>query len=86
MNNKEQAKKIQKIIARAWADDGFKQRLISNPSETLKGEGIEVPDGMDIRVVESTNDVHYFVLPPKPSDLEIAEGNLENRLAMYTHY
>ena len=81
MNREEQAKKIQKIIAKAWADDAFKQRLLSKPSETLREKGIEVPSEVEIRVVESTSNVYYVVLPPRPSSGEVDVEVADERVA-----
>ena len=75
MNQEEQAKKIQKVIAKAWADEVFKQKLISQPKETLREEGLDPPAELEVRVVESTQKVIYLVLPPKPpsDDIEVEE-------------
>ena len=81
MNSAEQAKKIQKIIAKAWADEAFKQRLLANPSEILREEGIEAPNDVEIRVVESTANLHYFVLPPKPGTVSMSVEAVEERKA-----
>jgi hypothetical protein len=94
MNREEQRKKIQKIIAKAWADEAFKQKLLSNPLETLREQGVSIPPGIDVRVVESTADVYYFVLPPKPEGMDIQEavdriaaspGALSPLCTEYTH-
>ncbi|MBF0497970.1 MAG: NHLP leader peptide family RiPP precursor [Deltaproteobacteria bacterium] len=80
MTRDEQIKVYQKIIAKAWADEDFKQRLLSNPSGTLKEEGVEVPSGVEVCVVENTPTRQYLVLPPKPdqdADLE----HMEERIA-----
>jgi hypothetical protein len=76
MNLDEQARKIQKIIAKAWMDGGFKQRLLSAPSKTLKEEGLEIRPGDEVRVVEDTDKVHHLVLPQKPSKEELSEDQL----------
>lgn len=81
MNQEEQAKKNQKVIAKAWTDEAFKKRLLSNPSETLRGEGIDVPGDVEVRAVENTNKVVYFVLPPKPENCDLEE--LEQRAAAF---
>jgi Nitrile hydratase, alpha chain len=52
-----------RVVAQAWTDDSFKRRLLSDPAATLRTEGIEVPDGIEIRVVENTDTVIHFVLP-----------------------
>jgi hypothetical protein len=71
MAKEEKRKEVQKVIAKAWADDAFKQKLLSDPASTLKKEGLELPPGVEVRVVECTDDVYYLVLPPKPADGEL---------------
>lgn len=47
-----------KIVAKAWADPAFKERLMREPRKTLEGElGID-PVVPDLVVVEQTDDVH----------------------------
>lgn len=65
----DQAKQYQQIIAKCWADESFKQQLMADPAGTLKQEGVEVPAGMMIKVVENTGQVFHLVLPPNPTDL-----------------
>jgi len=52
-----------KIIAKAWRDPAFKAELIANPAAALKAEGINVPDGMAVTVVENTDKQFHLVLP-----------------------
>ncbi|MFC1579795.1 NHLP leader peptide family RiPP precursor [Thermodesulfobacteriota bacterium] len=80
----EQVKLWAKIVARAWADEGFKQRLLDDPGAILAEEGMPVPGGMEIKVVEATENQVWLVLPPKPGDGKIEEG--EERLAATLSY
>ena len=57
-----------KIIAKAWRDPAFKAELIANPAAALKAEGIDVPAGMAVTVLENTDKQFHLVLPPVPSD------------------
>ena len=72
-----------KIIAKAWRDPAFKAELIANPAAALKAEGIDVPAGMTVTVVENTDKLFHLVLPPVPSDelsdeaLDAVAGGLE---------
>jgi hypothetical protein len=62
------------IIARAWEDPEYKAKLLSNPKEALADMGVTVPDGVDLKVLETTPEQTYFVLPAEPSgDLSNAE-------------
>jgi hypothetical protein len=65
-----------KIIAKAWRDPAFKAELIANPAAALKAEGIDVPDGVTVTVVENTDKQFHLVLPPVPSD-ELSEAALD---------
>jgi hypothetical protein len=70
-NNGMTRKEIEeKIIAKAWQDTAFKQRLLSDPKHTLQEEGISLPDGIEVRVVEENANSLYFVIPAQPSDIE----------------
>lgn len=64
------------IVLRAWEDPVFKRRLMTQPKVVLREYGIEVPDQLDIRVVENTDDVFYLNLPAKPSE-ELSEDELD---------
>jgi hypothetical protein len=57
-----------KIIARAWRDPAFKAELIANPAAALKAEGIDVPAGLAVTVLENTDKQFHLVLPQAPSD------------------
>ena len=52
-----------KIIAKSWRDPAFKAELIANPAAALKAEGIDVPAGMAVTVLENTDKqfhLNYF--------------------------
>lgn len=74
----DQQTQMARIIAKAWADDGFKSRLIADPAAVLGEEGIHLPEGMTMRVMEDTPETTTLVIPPKPSDGEISEENLSS--------
>ena len=65
-----------KIIAKAWRDPAFKAELIANPAAALQAEGIEVPEGMTVTVVENTDKQFHLVLPPVPTD-ELSDEALD---------
>jgi hypothetical protein len=68
---------IGKIIARAWTDEGYKARLVSDPRSVFDEAGVDLPEGVDIRVVEDTPSVNHFVLPLAPVEGELSEEALE---------
>ena len=60
------------VVARAWRDPGYRNRLLSSPREVLVGEGLEIPDGMAIRVFADTpaiRHIHLTSLTTEPEEL-----------------
>ncbi len=41
------------LVAKAWADEDFKSRLLSDPADTLRSEGWDVPADATVNVVEA---------------------------------
>ena len=69
MNLEEQSKKMSQLIAKCWADEGFKQKLLDDPAATLKAEGVELPAGLSIKAMENSDRVFHLVIPAKPTEL-----------------
>ncbi len=69
----ERLKAYSRIVAKAWGDEAFKQRLLADPKATLQAVGVPVPAGAGVRIMESTNQLVYLPLPPKPAGLSIEE-------------
>ena len=44
-----------KVVARAWSDEAFKTQLLNEPAAALAAAGVEVPDGMTVKVVENAD-------------------------------
>lgn len=76
MNTEQQLNKWGQIVGKAWQDDAFKKRLMSNPSAVLKERGLEVPSGMRVQVVEDTDKVIHLTIPAKPRAGELSEEQL----------
>lgn len=60
---------MQQLLAKCWADEGFKNKMLADPAATMKAEGVEPPAGVTIKVVENTDKVMYLTLPVRPTDL-----------------
>lgn len=55
----------------------YRQRAVLEPRAVLREFGLELPAAMHLRVVDSTADVRYLVLPRRPPGTEgMAEGAL----------
>jgi nitrile hydratase len=50
-----------KVVARAWQDPGFRQRLLADGSAAMEEMGID-PDGLKLVAVENTAEVHNVVV------------------------
>jgi hypothetical protein len=72
----EYAKRYGQLVARAWADEAFKARLLAEPAAVLAEHGIPVPAGVEVRAVENTDQVLYLALPPQPSE-ELSDEQLD---------
>lgn len=66
----EWARQYARILAMAWADDEFKQRLLKDPNSVLRQFGIEIPESQKIKVVEVAEDEILLPILPKPSGKE----------------
>ena len=68
---KARSKKMAQVIAKAWADEDFKGRLLGDPRKVLAENGIALPEGIDVKAVENTDKVFYLVIPAKPANDDI---------------
>ncbi|MCX5829625.1 MAG: NHLP leader peptide family RiPP precursor [Deltaproteobacteria bacterium] len=59
------------MIAKAWSDESFKERLTSDPKAVLEAEGISVPKDVNISVVEQSEKQIYLVIPQRQDDIAI---------------
>jgi hypothetical protein len=79
-----QVKRWGQLVARAWGDDVFRGRLLAEPALVLREEGIAVPAGVAVRVVENgvaaaPEEGPCFWLPPSPADEDLIEDSLAPR-------
>ena len=82
----EERNKLAELFAACWKDDAVKQRFMSDPKAVLSEYGMEVPDGMNVNVVENADNTVHITMPAPPrgyqglSDEELsnAAGGLPN--------
>lgn len=55
------------LVSQAWSDDDLKARLVDDPESVLREYGVEIPFGVELRVVEDTPQVRHLVMPPSPA-------------------
>ena len=68
---------LQKLIAKCWADEDFKNKLLADPAGILVAEGVTIPPGLEVRIVENTPGLRYLVLPQKPDSSELSDIQLD---------
>jgi hypothetical protein len=63
------------LVARAWCDQAFMKRLLTDPRDVLAEHGMEVPAGKEVKVeegeevgVEDTNQVRRFTFTITPPE------------------
>jgi hypothetical protein len=65
-----------KIVARAWADEGFRERLKADPRGAVADEtGFTIPDSIAVEILEETPDKAYLVIPT--NRMTIADEDLD---------
>jgi hypothetical protein len=64
------------IVARTWQDDDFKQRLLADPAGVLRAQGVELPAGVELRLVEDTERLIHLKLPARTPE-PLTEAQLE---------
>ena len=68
------------LIERATRDQAFREELVRDPKVVIQRElGLEIPESVDIRVVEETPTTSYLVLPPAQaaSGQQLSDRELE---------
>ena len=75
----EQKNALAQLFAACWKDEALKARLMADPKAVLKEHGLDVPDGMDVKVVENADDCVHITLPAPPAgDNDLSDEELSN--------
>jgi len=59
----------EQIIKKAQVDQEFKKALIENPKGAIGQLGVQLPEDVEVKVVEESAGVVYLVLPVNPDEL-----------------
>ncbi len=60
----------QAVVVKAWTDPAFKAQLLADPTSVMRAAGVDIPDGMDIKLVEhqaGEKEGHTVVTLPLPA-------------------
>ena len=63
MNDEQNGRIAADVYARTMTDPEFKAQFIADPAAVLSAAGVEVPEGLTIKVVENSSTTVHFVLP-----------------------
>ena len=63
----EQRNKLAALFAACWKDEALKARFMADPKAVLGEYGIDVPDGIDVNVVENTDNTVHITMPQAPA-------------------
>ncbi len=75
----EQKNALAQLFAACWKDEALKARFMSDPKSVLKDYGLEVPDGMDVKVVENADDCVHITLTAAPAGSgDLSDDELSN--------
>ena len=56
---------LAQMFAACWKDEALKARFVNDPKTVLAEYGLEIPDGIDVKVVENTEECVYITLPAR---------------------
>ncbi len=66
------------VIARAWSDPDFKAQLLNDPKTVLASYGIDLPAGLNLKIVENSAETMHVVLPATPSQAgDLSDADLQ---------
>jgi hypothetical protein len=78
----DETNKMNTLIAACWKDDALKQRFLSDPHAVLADHGMDVPEGINVNVVENTDNTVNVTLPAAPEGHgELSDDELANAAA-----
>ena len=80
----EQRNQLADLFAACWKDDALKQRFMSDPKTVLAEYGMDVPDGIDVNIIENTDTPVHIPMPAPPSGHgDLSDEELSNAAGGY---
>ncbi len=75
----EQKNQLASLFAACWKDEALKARFMSDPKAVLAEYDMDVPDGMDVKVVENADNCVHITMPADPTGSnELSDEELSN--------
>ena len=75
----EQRNALAKVFAACWKDEALKARFMADPKAVLAEYGMDVPDGIDVNVVENSDNTVHITMPAAPaSAADLSDEEMAN--------
>ena len=75
----EQKNQLASLFAACWKDEALKARFMADPKAVLAEYGMDVPDGMNVKVVENADNCVHITMPAPPTgSMELSDEELSN--------
>ena len=75
----EERNKLAELFAACWKDEALKARFMADPKAVLAEQGMDVPDGIDVNVVENTDNTVHITMPATPTGAaDLSDEELAN--------
>ena len=69
---------VKEAVRKSCLDRNFKDRLLEQPTDTLRTEGFDIPPGVEVEVLEDSDELLHLVLPfnGMSSGVELSDAKL----------
>ena len=72
----EERNQLAELFAACWKDEALKARFMNDPKAVLAEYGMDVPDGMDVKVVENADNCVHITMPMAPRGNDLSDEEL----------
>ena len=75
----EQKSQLASLFAACWKDEALKARLMADPKAVMDEHGMDVADGMSVKVVENADNCVHLTIPAPPiGHMKLSDEELSN--------
>ena len=68
---------LAQLFAACWKDEALTARFINDPKAVMKQFDLDVPDGIDVKVVQNADDCVHITLPVSPTgDIDLTDDEM----------
>ena len=74
-----QRKQLADLFAACWKDEALKARFVADPKAVFAEYGMDVPEGVALKVVENGDSCVHITIPAPPSGhMDLSHEELSN--------